>query len=407
MAYETLRHIYYKSSDDYERIYKERYNSDMTTHVDFQIHDSSAFFVQTPAIASSLYKIALMDKEIYQLCEVLPGVAFTQYQRMCLIDEIVLTNNIEGVHSTRKEIDKIIDELPGSGRENRFRGLVQKYVKLISREPVSLETCQDIRRIYDDLVLEEIQDDKSRVPDGTLFRKESVSVYSPTGKELHRGIYPEQKIIEAVEKSISFLKVESIPLLLRAAVFHYLFGYIHPFYDGNGRTSRFISAYLISTNLEPLVAYRLSYTIKQRIQEYYKAFVECNDSINRGDITPFIEMFLDVVEDSIKQLRESLVEKINQKRDYIKMCTSLPNFHEKGIEPLYTVLVYAALFSEKGIQTAELIDVTEVSVTTLRERLNKIKKLGLLICKRFGHENFYMLDTNMLKKLNTLSVGPA
>ena len=42
-------------------------------------------------------------------------------------------------------------------------------------------------------------------PDGEIFRKESVSVYSPTGKELHCGVNPESKIIEYMDNAIDFL----------------------------------------------------------------------------------------------------------------------------------------------------------------------------------------------------------
>ena len=47
----------------------------------------------------------------------LPDIAKEQYSRKCLIDEIVLTNKIEGVHSSRKEIGEVLDML-GERSEN-------------------------------------------------------------------------------------------------------------------------------------------------------------------------------------------------------------------------------------------------------------------------------------------------
>ena len=102
-----------------------------------------------------------------------------------------------------------------------------------------------------------------------------------------------------MNQSLQFLYDESYEYLIRIAVFHYLFGYIHPFYDGNGRTSRLISSYLLSQRLNNLIGYRISYTIKEHITKYYEAFKVCNHVNNRGDLTPFEKMFFDFVDISL------------------------------------------------------------------------------------------------------------
>ena len=57
------------------------------------------------------------SKEVRALSAQLPDIAKEQYSRKCLIDEIVLTNKIEGVHSSRKEIGEVLDML-GERSEN-------------------------------------------------------------------------------------------------------------------------------------------------------------------------------------------------------------------------------------------------------------------------------------------------
>lgn len=99
-----------------------------------------------------------------------------------------------------------------------------------------------------------------------------------------------------MSKVIEILNSEQLPLLVRIAVVHYLIGYIHPFYDGNGRLSRLISRYMLQKDLNPLIALRLAYAIKNDKSQYYKAFDLCNDVKNRGDVTPFILMFLEMLE---------------------------------------------------------------------------------------------------------------
>lgn len=51
------------------------------------------------------------------------------------------------------------------------------------RETLSLKTPTDIRKIYDDIFYEEIKEnDPKDLPDGVIFRRDSVSVCSASGK---------------------------------------------------------------------------------------------------------------------------------------------------------------------------------------------------------------------------------
>ena len=42
------------------------------------------------------------------------------------------------------------------------------------------------------------------------------------------------------------LNGDNINSIIRISIFHYLYSYVHPFYDGNGRINRLISSYYIS-----------------------------------------------------------------------------------------------------------------------------------------------------------------
>ena len=313
MPYPELKKVYYSDPEHYKDIYTTRYNSPYTQHIDFLIGQNPAFFVVTPEIQSRMLAIHKLDKKILLVCTKLPEAALGYFSRRCLIDEIILTNNIEGVYSTRREIGGILESLGKQDKNTRFKGLVQKYLMLQSNEPVSLQTCEDIRKIYDDLVLNEItEDDPQNIPDGVIFRKDSVTVQSPAQKDIHRGLYPESEVIAAMKKALAYLNDESVDQLYRISVFHYLLGYIHPFYDGNGRLNRFISSYLLSKELHPILSFRLSYTINENINEYYKSFKICNDPKNAGDLTPFLQMFLKIVQESIGQLLGALERRADQ-----------------------------------------------------------------------------------------------
>lgn len=161
----------------------------------------------------------------------LPSIALNQYIKTCLIDEIKMTNEIEGVYSTRKEINDILDNLKNKNKRDRLYGLVKKY-ELLLNENIKLNTCEDIRNLYNDLVLKEvIDDDALNEPDGQIFRANPVHVQNAIGKNIHDGLFPENLIIESMTNALNVLNNDNYDLLIRIAVFHYMFGYIHPFYD--------------------------------------------------------------------------------------------------------------------------------------------------------------------------------
>lgn len=399
VKYKPLPKIHYQDITDYNDIVQSRYNGDDTLHLDFIIKDYPAFVCQNAELFSLLLRIHKTDKNIRQLRYDLPGVALKQFTRKCLVDELVLTNDIEGINSTRREINEALDNIVTSKTKKRFDGLVRQYVMLHSNSKLELKTCQDIRKIYDDLVLQEvIEEDPADAPDGQIFRKESVSIDSPSQKEIHRGIMPENAIIVNMNKALSFLNAPEYDLLVRISVFHYFLGYIHPFYNGNGRLSRFISSYMLSQELDPLISYRLSYTIKANIKQYYDAFKICNDSKSRGDLTPFVLSFLEIIAESMEQLEKALLRRsidLFNCMDYAQKDNVLSD--KKLIELVY-LLVQAGLFSEYGISTQELCSNSSMSYTTLKKRFAEIEKQKLLTSQKIGKERYYKLDVSKILK---------
>ncbi len=399
MSRKTLKTLFHMGAKEYKTEYESRYNDDDTIHLSVNIGENAAFICQTPEIYKQIISIERLDKAVDAVANTLPQLAISQFASKCIIDEILLTNNIEGVHSTRKEIGEILQDLSTHDRRNRFVGLVAKYAALENDNTMSFKTCQDIRKVYDDIFYEEIKaTDPENLPDGELFRLSGVEVQSAAQKVIHKGLSPESKIIDTMNQSLKVLNDDSIDIFIRIAVFHYLFGYIHPFYDGNGRTSRFISSYLLSRQLNPLIGFRLSYTVKENISKYYKAFDVCNDPHNKAELTPFVEMFLNIVEISLQQLLETLEEKKYKWEYYRQHIGHLPNAEKTDISYLYELLIQAALFSNIGISREELLSQLKLSENTVRSRLRLIPE-ELLIENRQKGRKYYLLDLDVADKL--------
>lgn len=390
--YVLLKSLYYNNKEEYDALYESRFNATECVHLNFSIAGNPAFFVETPELLKKVVEISRLDKDISQLSRNLPGIALKQYINKCLIDEIVITNNIEGVHSTRKEIGEILDDLEGKS-DKRFFGLVNKYNALINGHYLPIKDSHDVRALFDEMFLKEIVEENPKdEPDGEIFRKDHVDVVDPTQKVIHHGLYPESKIISSMNDAISILNDNTIDPLFRISIFHYLFGYIHPFYNGNGRLNRFISSYYLANTLESIMGYRLSYTIKENINSYYKSFKIVNEEINKGDITPFIFTYLEFIKQSAINLKNGLTEKAQHLEMFYKQLVNLPNGNDEKYHSLYYYLLQASLFSEIGISINELLKYLKISRPTLQKRLNEIDKHNLLIIERRDSNKFYQMN---------------
>ena len=399
MEYELLSKIFYKKPTEYESIYDARFNSEASIKLPIKIHENVGFIFNTNEITKLLVKIYKTINKINLLRTHLPNIAINSYIIKSLKDEIALTNEIEGVRSTRKEIEDAIDSIKND-KSARFKGLVDKYFKLISNEIIPLNNCEDIRTIYDALVLPEIE--KENLPDGILFRKESVQVVSATPKEKHRGIMPESKIIESLDLCLDFLKSDDIDSLIKISAFHYLFGYIHPFYDGNGRTSRFISSYLIKNELDVLLALKLSYTVKNNINKYYKAFDVCNDRKNKGDITFFVVTFLELLSQASDDLYTKIADLNDQLNYYNNIINTLVNekvLNDKQAKCIF-ILCQNRLFDDTYMNMNTLTELLEKSDTTTRKILKSLESKNLLVKCRNKNQYLYSANLDSLSSQN-------
>lgn len=399
MEYELLSKIFYKKPTEYESIYDARFNSEASIKLPIKIHENVGFIFNTNEITKLLVKIYKTINKINLLRTHLPNIAINSYIIKSLKDEIALTNEIEGVRSTRKEIEDAIDSIKND-KSARFKGLVDKYFKLISNEIIPLNNCKDIRTIYDTLVLPEIE--KENLPDGILFRKEPVQVVSATQKEKHRGIMPESKIIESLDLCLDFLKNDDIDSLIKISAFHYLFGYIHPFYDGNGRTSRFISSYLIKNELDVLLALKLSYTVKNNINKYYKAFDVCNDRKNKGDITFFVVTFLELLSQASDDLYTKIADLNDQLNYYNNIINTLVNekvLNDKQAKCIF-ILCQNRLFDDTYMNMNTLTELLEKSDTTTRKILKSLESKNLLVKSRNKNQYLYSANLDSLSSQN-------
>ncbi len=121
-------------------------------------------------------------------------------------------------------------------------------------------------------------------------RDGSIVYLPPEAKDVGALMTDLMKWIEATQK-------DALPCPLRAAIAHYQFATIHPYYDGNGRTARLLTTLILHLGGYDLKGfYSLEEYYAKNLPSYYKALAigpSHNYYSGRADadITPWVEYF--------------------------------------------------------------------------------------------------------------------
>lgn len=147
-----------------------------------------------------------------------------------------------------------------------------------------------------------------------------------------------------------------------------------------------------------MIGFRLSYAVKQDIEKYYRGYTVCEHPLNKGDLTPFVIAFSEVIVSAMESMRNSLRELRNMLEEGERMAEIVFAKDEKAIE-IASVLVTAALFAFNGITMAELTYTFDASRQTMYKKLAPFKERGVLVAQKEGRKTYYRMDLDALRRL--------
>lgn len=390
--YKELAKIYHMDSSssrdaNIAKEYDLRFNAESTFHTNFNTPNGELFIAVPRELSALSERVLRTERKVSNLLRQLPGIAQNAVLRSIVLDEVVCTNAIEDIHSTRRQIKDAMDSTQGDRVEKkRFRELAMLYLNIIDGTDVLPETPEDIRSIYDLVAAGEIPEDK--IPDGRIFRKGGVDITVNGVRVVHSGLEPESNIIEAIEKMLRMTEDESMPALYSAISSHYLFEYAHPFYDGNGRTGRYLLSLYLSKVLSSPTALSLSRTIAENKEAYYRAFKTTEDPLNHAELTFFTAAILKMIRSAQLGIIDRLENGISLLADLDETMKAIAESKQakgKELDIIYLLLQYEAfgLFGDTSLP--DIASYLGIKTPQTRKYMASLRDKG--ICKKVSSYN--------------------
>lgn len=240
----------------------------------------------------------MTDKMVTLLAEISEQVGrITVLQEGKVSPHLRRENRIRTIHSSLAiehnslSLDQVTAILDGKrvlGNPNEIREVqnaYQAYELMLKLNPNSVEDLLTAHR----LMMQGLVSENGR------FRSGGVGVFD--GDKLIHMASPAQFVPQQIKELFSWYAASEMHPLIKSAVFHYEFEFIHPFQDGNGRMGRMWHSLLLGQWKELFFWLPIEELIQSRQKEYYDALGVAD---KMADSAVFVELMLEIIRDTLK-----------------------------------------------------------------------------------------------------------
>lgn len=311
-------------------------------------------------------------------------VVIVEYERAAREVSTFASTSIEGNPLPLTEVKKVLKSRPANIRDSE---------KEVLNYNQALESLNQLLKSNElDLSFKLILDIHNQVITGLLptfetgrLRQKPVVVNDPrTGKMVY--IPPEvEKVKALINDLIVYVKNNSkkVDPLILAGVFHKQMVIIHPFMDGNGRTTRLATKVLLAKmGLNTFNLFSFENYYNQNVTKYFQTvgeYGDYNDLVAKIDFTDWLEYFTGGIIDELLRVSKLLPE------IGITPATRLASYHEAVLK----------FVRENGfIADRDYEKLTKRARSTRAKDLQRLTELGFIERKNKGKSTYYVLKGN-------------
>lgn len=315
------------------------------------------------------------------------------------VEEAIQSSLIEGAAITRRKAKEFI--ISGKKPRNKDETMVLNNYKAITLIKSSLVNCPvDITMIQN---LHSVLTENTIEPkDVGRFREDldendKVFVYDDDGTILHTPVAAEH-LQKHMQNLCDFINTPEpfIHPVIKAIIIHFSIGYIHPFYDGNGRVARGLFYwYLLRQGYKLFEFISISEHINKNIGKYKRAYL--NTETDDNDLTYFIYFHLDIIEKCLESLKKYIHQKLDKLKTLKTALRNIPDINIRQLDLLNHALKHVGDDQHYTIESHQ--NSNGVAYATARDDLFKLADRGFLEKRKFGKKIVFHIPPDLTSKI--------
>lgn len=310
-----------------------------------------------------------------------PNVVLFELERTAREVSSYASTSIEGNPLPLTEVKKVLKNVPQNARQSEKEVLnYNKALEYLDKNidsgkiKISLQLILQIHKFV-------MQDLLSKSDIGA-FRQKPVVVNNPlTGKTVY--LPPDVKDVRSLmEELVNFASLSSknIDNLIISGIFHKQMVLIHPFMDGNGRTTRLATKVILAQmGLNTFNLFSFENYYNKNVTRYFETVGEAGDYYelkNKIDFTNWLEYFTEGIIDELLRVQKILPNVA------ISPESELKDYHQRILE----------FIRQKGfIKDSDYAKLTDRAKATRALDFQKLIDLGLIGRKGKGRATYYIL----------------
>ena len=289
------------------------------------------------------------------------------------MEEAISSSQIEGANTTRKKAKEMIrlEKKPRSKSElmifNNY--MTMRYIVQHKDDEMNAENILYIHKLITAGTLDDENDE------GRFRNSDDVFVVNYSNSEIVHTPPKKEDIDKLMKHVCIFFNEDSknfIHPIIKGIIIHFIFAWIHPFADGNGRTARALFYWFMLKNGYWLTEYlSISRIIKDTKNQYEKSFLYTEADDN--DMSYFITYHLKTMEKAYDALKQYISRKQNEVVQAAKFM-KIPDVNERMAQILKIIHDDA----DRVLNIKEIEARFSVSNFTARTDLKSLVKLGFL-----------------------------
>lgn len=284
------------------------------------------------------------------------------------------STSIEGNPLSPRDVTNIVlnDQIPVTKSEKEVKNYfaVLNSIAVLSKRHEAISTTLT-EKLHHELMNGIEQKDLGKLRDGPVFvgHKTKIEVVVKHNPPFHTYNEIKQALVELFAWAS---KVDDLHPLIKAGILHHQFAYIHPFFDGNGRLARALTAYYLLLRQYEVTRFFI-------LDDYYdidrQQYSDTLHTADNGDKTAWLEYFLEGISYSlqaalgrIETLKKSSLEDVTGE----KRVLVTPREED----------VLQIIIEKKAIKSSDIQDALSVTRQQAHQLISSLVKKGLL--QKFG-----------------------